>query len=268
MNKFTRLWVSLLSLTLFTVFSAFRFVELPKNGTERLYVNNEKSLKDATLVHHFKSVPLKKHSGTIGFSENRVTNQANILLTVPGNMSFSNTPGTCGRVVTYARPTAQANPVTVEYNYTGGIQTFTVPAGVTSLTIKGIGADGGSSTSSGVNGGRGASLTGTFAVTPGQVIYMVVGQRGSDDEPSFGLGAAGGGGGTYISASQFTIPATPMLVAGGGGGAAAIVDNNIHANANSVDANYGVTADGVPVLWELVVLVVKQELIAEQEPVG
>lgn len=173
MNKFTRLWVSLLSLTLFIVFSAFRFVESPKNGTERLYVNNVKSLKDATLVHHFKSVPLKKYSGVAGFSERRITNSANISLTVPGNMNFSNTPGTCGRVVTYAAPTAQANPVTVVYNYTGTIQTFTVPAGVTAITIKGIGADGGNSVSSGVNGGRGASLTGTFAVTPGQTIYIV-----------------------------------------------------------------------------------------------
>ncbi|MBL0882881.1 MAG: hypothetical protein IBJ16_05990, partial [Chitinophagaceae bacterium] len=252
MNNFTRLKGGILLLVLLTAFSAFR-------SSERYVVNkgfedkgwfvspgSNKSVKDATNVRRMSASSFKTVAPKPSFSGKSVMGMgnANISLTVPGNMSFSNTPGTCGRVVTYPAPTAQANPVTVEYDYTGTIQTFTVPAGVTSLTIKGIGADGGNSTSSGVNGGRGASLTGTFAVTPGQVIYMVVGQRGSNDEPDFGLGAAGGGGGTYISASPFGILATPMMVAGGGGGAAAIVDNNIHANANSIDGNYGVTADG------------------------
>ncbi|TDO25890.1 beta strand repeat-containing protein, partial [Sediminibacterium goheungense] len=246
MNKFTRLWVSLVSLTLFTVFSAFRFTGLPElGGAEKMYNNPGKVVKDATVVRNFTTRVLKNITRAAGFTGRTFNGNSNISLTVPGNMSFSNTPGTCGRVVTYAAPTAQANAVSVEFDYTGNIQTFTVPAGVTSITIKGIGADGGNSLSSGVNGGRGASLTGTFAVTPGQTIYMVVGQRGSDDFADFGLGAAGGGGGTYISATPFGTPsAVPLMVAGAGGGAAAIVDNNIHANANSVDGNYGVTGDG------------------------
>lgn len=92
-------------------------------------------------------------------------------------------------------------------SFTGSIQTFTVPAGVTSITIDARGAQGGTS---GTNlGGLGARMTGTFAVTPGQVLQILVGGQGGT-----GSQQGGGGGGTFVVASGNT----PLVVAGGGGG--------------------------------------------------
>lgn len=61
--------------------------------------------------------------------------------------------------------------------------------------------------------GRGATISGTFALTQGQVITIAVGQP-SANTTSAGFNSAGGGGGTFvILANTF-----PLVVAGGGGG--------------------------------------------------
>ena len=57
------------------------------------------------------------------------------------------------------------------YSATGTFQTFTVPFGVTEIDITAIGAGGGP-TIQGILGGKGASMTGTFSVTPGQVLNI------------------------------------------------------------------------------------------------
>ncbi len=49
---------------------------------------------------------------------------------------------------------------TSTYNYTGNVQSFTVPAGIISLTITATGAQGGSSTTGSFAGGVGAVVTG------------------------------------------------------------------------------------------------------------
>ena len=55
---------------------------------------------------------------------------------------------------------------TVTFNYTGGQQQWTVPAGVNSVTFTVAGAKGGGS-----NGGNGAIITkNCYSVTPGQVL--------------------------------------------------------------------------------------------------
>ena len=87
------------------------------------------------------------------------------------------------------------------------MQTFTVPAGVTSITVDAYGAEGGTNTS-GYIGGLGARSKGDIAVTPGQVINILVGQRGAD-----GSCGAGGGGGSFVVRSG-----SPLIIAGGGGG--------------------------------------------------
>ena len=55
-------------------------------------------------------------------------------------------------------------------------------------------------------------MTGTFNVTPGQELSILVGQ-----EPS-GSGYPAGGGGTYVALGANYTSATPLIVAGGGGG--------------------------------------------------
>jgi gliding motility-associated-like protein len=92
--------------------------------------------------------------------------------------------------------------------YTGAISTFTVPAGVTKMTIDTRGASGGNT--GGNIGGKGARMVGEFTVTPGQVLKVLVGGTGS-----VGSYAGGGGGGTFVTDNSNN----PLCIAGGGGGA-------------------------------------------------
>ena len=105
---------------------------------------------------------------------------------------------------------------TTTFNYTGGVQFYTVPAGVTAVTIDIQGAKGG-----GVNcaygtyqsiGGCGGRVQATMAVTPGQVLNVVVGQTGGNT----GVGGYNGGG----TDNGFTA----IWPGAGGGGATTIID--------------------------------------------
>ncbi|MCC6599780.1 MAG: immunoglobulin domain-containing protein [Crocinitomicaceae bacterium] len=109
---------------------------------------------------------------------------------------------------------------------TGSIQTFTVPSGVTSLTVEAWGAAGGSL--SGYAGGKGARMKGTFSVTPGEQIKMLVGQMGETEQ-------GGGGGGTFVTRADNSI----LLIAGGGGGA-----GNIGVGINATTGTAGQTGVG------------------------
>lgn len=94
----------------------------------------------------------------------------------------------------------------------GSIQTFTVPSCVTQITVTARGAQGGNTNL--YAGGMGAQLQGTFSVTGGEVIKILVGQKGENGSSGHGNCGAGGGG-TFVTRNNNT----PMLVAGGGGGA-------------------------------------------------
>ena len=100
------------------------------------------------------------------------------------------------------------NP-TYEMSSEGNIQTFTVPTGVTSLTITAKGSVGG-----GTSGGKGATMKATFAVTPGALLKIVVGAKGhsSTNDAKYG----GGGGGSFVAVGD--INAANLLIAAGGGG--------------------------------------------------
>jgi hypothetical protein len=148
-------------------------------------------------------------------------------------------------------PAFAADTATAVFN-TPGAYTFTVPAGVTSVTITAIGAGGGSTPRidssfacgpAGAAGGHGASVTGTFTVAGGQQLLVGVGapgasvsscatpsQPGAGGYGGGGVGAAGessdagggaGGGGASEVAVAAPSPAfdAPLIVAAGGGGA-------------------------------------------------
>ncbi|MBX9717977.1 MAG: fibronectin type III domain-containing protein, partial [Microbacteriaceae bacterium] len=135
-----------------------------------------------------------------------------------------------GVVATPAPPAAAApSAVTQTFGYTGTAQTFTVPAGVTQLGVTLSGAEGGRGGRDGVfgePGGYKGQVTGTIAVTPGQVLSMSVGGGGaagascsnSQTRASGGAspftGYSGGGGG---------MPGNQGCSGGGGGGGAATV---------------------------------------------
>ncbi len=91
---------------------------------------------------------------------------------------------------------------------TGTVQTFTVPAGVCSVRIEVAGAKGGNVTTIvGRNNNNGARMIGTFAVTEGTPLKVMVGQLPT------GSGPYAGGGGTFVT----TMANAPMIIAGGGG---------------------------------------------------
>lgn len=149
--------------------------------------------------------------------------------------------------------------------YTGAMQTYTVPCGVTSINIDAYGAQGGNGAAGansavGGNGGLGGYASGTLSVVPGQVLFIYVGGMGSTPNGGFNGGGnggnqnSGGGGGATDVRVNSTIPADRVLVAGGGGGGgrggceAAVVNGGNGGNggggngANGADAP---TSNGV-----------------------
>lgn len=124
--------------------------------------------------------------------------------------------------------------ITDTYSYTGSTQTFTVPTGVTSVSVKVWGAGGAGSLYTGAgyagSGGSGALVKGTIAVTPGQTLTIVVGGGGRLSVTAASAGGYGGGGasgGAYggsgggysgIFSSATLSQANALAIAGGGAG--------------------------------------------------
>ncbi len=109
--------------------------------------------------------------------------------------------------------------------------TFTVPAGITSLTVRAWGGGGGAretgNTTRRSGGGGGAFAESTVTVVPGSTYNVVVGTGGAAADP----GQNGG-------SSYFSLGATTNVLAAGGGGAPA--DNTAGA-AGSAAASIGTT---------------------------
>jgi RHS repeat-associated protein len=114
---------------------------------------------------------------------------------------------------------------TTTFSYTGSSQTWTVPSGVTSIQVDARGAQGG-----GTYGGLGARIVATVPVTPGQVLYVMVGGSPTPNSYSVGYNGGGsstgtygsygpsGGGGGASDVRTSTAVTSRIVVAGGGGG--------------------------------------------------
>ena len=91
------------------------------------------------------------------------------------------------------------------FSYTGSVQTFTSPSGVTSIQIEAWGAEGGGRVLSGNSasglGGKGGYSSGTLSVTPNQDLYVYVGGHGSSSTNGVAAGGWNGGGSGYASSS-------------------------------------------------------------------
>src|SRR5690606_6915278 len=74
------------------------------------------------------------------------------------------------------------------YNFSGKIDTFTVPSNVNKIIITAIGAAGGTDLDSDFPGGFGALLSGEFDVIPGDKLKLLVGENPLKN---------GGGGGSF-----------------------------------------------------------------------
>ena len=95
----------------------------------------------------------------------------------------------------------------------GGMQLWTVPAsGNYTFTV--AGAAGGAG---GVAAGKGALITVTLALTQGDVLKILVGQKGTSATSFCPVTKGGGGGGTFVYNNTTS---TILIVAGGGAGGA------------------------------------------------
>ncbi len=146
------------------------------------------------------------------------------LQTAAGNYTFTN----AGATGTVGPTQAQINTAYSSSNLAGsvsinpqGIQNFTVPTtGIYRITARG--AQGG-----GIAGGLGARMVGEFNLNAGDVLRIIVGQLGTNND-----NGVGGGGGSYIVRNNI-----PLIVAGGGGG------NN---GTNNALCNAIITLNGQP----------------------
>lgn len=144
----------------------------------------------------------------------------------------------------------------VRFDYTGAIQTWTVPAGVTSIFVDVAGAQGGSS--SPFLGGKGGKVSGLLTVAAGDVLQITVGGQSTTNIAVYGFGGNGGHSTTYgtiaragggLSAISTAAPVTQanalVIAAGGGGTATNGYAGNGGAggglNGISANSNYGGT---------------------------
>ena len=158
-----------------------------------------------------------------------------------------------------------SNPIVQNFTSTGSSQSFTVPTGVTSISVKAWGAGGGGGGQAGSSGGGGAYASSTLTVTPGEVLSIIVGgggsggsgcntntgggAGGSGGNGNFGAGGnggnagnsgcsaggGGGGGGTFVLRNS-----TTLLAAGGGGGGGGAESGGAGAGgAGGVNGNNG-----------------------------
>lgn len=102
-------------------------------------------------------------------------------------------------VLSVAAPASAELSAAKPLGYTGGEQTYTVPAGVTWLAITAAGAPGWDTTTNQTgsvgDNNDGYEVYGMLAVTPGEQLFAEVGQAGlASGAATFGAGGAGSGG--------------------------------------------------------------------------
>ncbi len=141
---------------------------------------------------------------------------------------------------------------TVNFNFTGSAQSWTVPPCVTSINVIARGAKGGGS-----SGGNGAIITATIPVTPGQVLQVNVGGMGSCGNNSQGWNgggtgraanstanaSCGGGGATDIRVAPNGL-ANRLIVAGGGGGTGGGTQDAVGGNGGCPNGQNGTSPFG------------------------
>ncbi len=123
---------------------------------------------------------------------------------------------------------------------------FTVPPGVTSITVKAWGAGGGggsagsNASSDGGGGGGSAYAQSTLSVTPGETLTVYVGGGGGGGVANVtGNSGGGGGGGGY---SRIARGSSNLLIAAGGGGGGG--GDNSSATLGGVGGGGGNTTSG------------------------
>jgi len=128
---------------------------------------------------------------------------------------------------------------------TNGIQLWTVPA-TGSYTIRAVGAGSYLSGQSSISWGRGIDITTSTTLTKGEVIKILVGQKGTGNNVG-GYPTSGGGGGTFVVKDV----SNAIIVAGGGGSRGSksvpnmsIPSSDASSNINGNNGGVGTTGTG------------------------
>ena len=175
------------------------------------------------------------------------TGALSVALNSARNMTISGTVNVEGSVALKTTTYQTSVNSTTSLSYTGAVQNYTVPSGISSITVSGYGAAGGSSKKTNgtvMAGGKGGFLKATVNVTAGETLKVYVGGVGTNgtgmpgasnvdsrapggfngggkggyDTSGQTRNGAGGGGATDIR-SGGTELSDRIFVAGGGGGA-------------------------------------------------
>jgi hypothetical protein len=155
-----------------------------------------------------------------------------------------------------ARNLALQKPLAINtqtFSYTGAIQQFVVPNRVTTIQVNAIGAKGGTG-ARGQVGGAGANITTTLNVTPGQILYIVVGGHpGQSATATYGFGGSGGSGTNYggaggglsgVFSNSSPAIANAFIIAGGGGGGSGISTGSNYTGGNAGNNILGTSSNG------------------------
>ena len=123
-----------------------------------------------------------------------------------------------------------------------GIQQWEVPdTGTYQITV--AGASGGNNTANSYTNGKGVQMRGDFSLNEGDILHILVGQRGD----TYGY-TGGGGGGSYVGLGSTYANSTPLIVGGGGGGAGDSGGNGSNATTATSGTNghpsYGFGVNG------------------------
>jgi hypothetical protein len=190
-----------------------------------------------TVCNGFPTAPVNFTGPVAGTTFNWTNNTPSIGLAASGTgniASFNGTNLTNAPVTATITVTPVTTPTgTVTFNFTGALQTWVVPSGVTSVNIQAFGAQGNANAAGVSFGGLGGSATGTLAVTPGETLFINVGGGGATGATG-GFNGGGNGGTT----------GTCLTALGGGGGGASDVRQvaNTLANRRIVAGGGGGTA--------------------------
>ncbi len=123
-----------------------------------------------------------------------------------------------------------------------GACAWTVPSGVTSINIDARGGQGGWGVYGYSNGG--GQLTGTLTVTPGETLYLYVGDQGTIPAGVFNsiAGRPGFNGGGWGGSTTSTASTSSAITGGGGGGSTDIRTSNALASRIAVAGAAGGSA--------------------------
>ena len=126
----------------------------------------------------------------------------------------------------YVGTTLESHLSPTNFTINNGIQEWTVPtSGNYMIEAYGASGNNGGSNAGNASGGNGAYVNGTFALSSGDKIKILVGQQGG----SHGQYGGGGGGGTFVIRNNNTI----LIIAGGGGGGGGTnANSSIHGSCS------------------------------------